>query len=335
MNVSDATGCSPVFQTSSGGTPPATTTKLQVGATWTYTCSGTFSTVGTFIDHATGTGNAGDGREAGTPTSLGAPMNETAQATVTATKAQPIISTTQQPASGTIGVTALNDKVTLSKLVKPVTGTAAGTITVELFAPSSPDCSGTAAFTDTLTATTGNGTYTTTGGPTANAAGTWHWTAFTPVTRTTRRHQRVFGRAGRGLARPADSLDLPPAGQRGDRLDRLERQGDALGPRGPGHRAIGGHHHGEALAPSSPTCTGDAVYTDTLTATTGNGSYTTTGGPTANGDRGVALDGGLFGRCQQPGGHKRLLRRAGDHRQGHPGHLHHPQPPVEHSAPPP
>ena len=284
VNVSDATGCSPVFQTSSGGTPPATTTKLQVGATWTYTCSETFSTVGTFIDHATGTGTAGDGREAGTPTSLGAPMNETAQATVTATKAQPLISTTQQPASGTIGVTALNDKVTLSKLVKPVTGTAAGTITVELFAPSSPDCSGTAAFTDTLTATTGNGTYTTTGGPTANAAGTWHWTAFYSGDKNNR--TATSGCSAEPVvvspAQPTVSTSPQPASAVIGST-ALNDKVTLSGLVDPVTGTSAGTITVELFAPSSPTCTGDAVYTDTLTATTGNGSYTTTGGPTANG----------------------------------------------------
>ena len=119
--LTDATGCTPVFKTSSGGTPPATTTHLQVGATWTYTCTKTFTSVGTYIDHATATGIAGDHRQAGTATSLGAPQDETAHATVTVTKATPRISTTQQPATATIGSSTLNDEVTLSGLVDPVT----------------------------------------------------------------------------------------------------------------------------------------------------------------------------------------------------------------------
>ena len=165
VHVTDATGCTPVFQTSSNGT----TTHLAVGATWTYTCSKTFTDVGTFIDHAMATGVAGDKREAGTATSLGAPQNETAQATVTAVKATPGISTSPQPASATVGSTTLNDKVTLSGLVNPVTsGPGVGKITVKLYAPTHSTCIGTAAFTQVITATSGNGTYPTTGGPTAD-----------------------------------------------------------------------------------------------------------------------------------------------------------------------
>jgi hypothetical protein len=177
--VTDTTGCSPTFKTSSGGTPPATTAKLQVGATWTYTCSQTFSTAGSFTDHAVGTGVAGDRRQAGTPASLGAPANETAQATVTTlgTRSVPIVATTPQPATAVLGSTTLNDKVTLADLVNPVTGTGAGRISVKLYPPSNPTCTGTAIFTDVITAKTGNGTYTTSGGPTANADGIWHWTA--------------------------------------------------------------------------------------------------------------------------------------------------------------
>ena len=96
---------------------------------------------------------------------------------VTITKATPGISTSPQPASATVGSTTLNDKITLSGLVDPVTGTGVGKITVKLYAPTHSTCTGTAAFTQVITATSGNGTYTTTGGPTANATGTWRWTA--------------------------------------------------------------------------------------------------------------------------------------------------------------
>ena len=96
----------------------------------------------------------------------------------TVTKATPKMATSPQPATGTAGSTSLNDKVTLSGLVNPVeTGTAAGKITVKLFSPSDSTCTGTATFTDIITASSGSGSYTTTGGPTASQAGTWHWTA--------------------------------------------------------------------------------------------------------------------------------------------------------------
>src|SRR2546428_2621327 len=57
-----------------------------------------------------------------------------------------------------------------------------GTITVKLFSPSDPSCQGTAAYTDVITVS-GAATYhtatqgTNAGGFTANATGTWNWTA--------------------------------------------------------------------------------------------------------------------------------------------------------------
>ena len=168
----DTTGCTPAFTSSSDGT----TSTLNPGATWTYTCSVTYTTAGTFTDHVFASGIAGDGRPSGTPTSLGAPATETAEASVTATPATPVIFTTPTPSTAVVGST-LKDEVTLSTLVNPKTGTTAGTITVELFTPSDTTCTGTATFTTTFKAATGNHTYTSPTGYVANVAGTWHWVA--------------------------------------------------------------------------------------------------------------------------------------------------------------
>ena len=170
--LQDTTGCTPAFTSSSDGT----TSTLNPGATWTYTCSVTYTTAGTFTDHVSASGIAGDGRPSGTPASLGAPAVETSEASVTATPATPVIFTTPTPSTAVVGST-LKDEVTLSTLVNPKTGTTAGTITVELFTPSDTTCTGTATFTTVFKAATGNGTYTSPTGYVANVAGTWHWVA--------------------------------------------------------------------------------------------------------------------------------------------------------------
>jgi hypothetical protein len=284
VKVTDTTkGCTPVFKTSSGGTPANTTTKLQVGATWTYTCTATYTTVNKYTDNATGTGNAADGREAGTPKSMGAPADETAQASVTALKAQPKISTTQQPASGTTGVTVLNDKVTLSTLVKPVLGTTAGKITVKLYSPSSPTCTGTVAFTQTITAKTGNGSYTTSGGPTANAAGTWHWTAVYAGDKNNLTATSGCTAEPVTITSPAQpSITTTPQPASGTvNSTTLNDQVTLSGLVNPVLGTSAGKITVKLYPPSSPTCTGTAVFTQTITAKTGNHTYTTTGGPKA------------------------------------------------------
>jgi hypothetical protein len=88
-------------------------------------------------------------------------------------KAQPTITTSPDPSSGTVGVT-LNDSATLAGGSNPT-----GSIVFRLFGPNNPTCdpAGPAAvFTQTVTVT-GNGTYSTTGGHTTTELGTYHWTA--------------------------------------------------------------------------------------------------------------------------------------------------------------
>jgi hypothetical protein len=78
------------------------------------------------------------------------------------------LSTNATPASGTVGVTALNDEATLQG-ENPT-----GAITFSLFSPADPNCAGAPFFTQTVPVS-GNGTVSTSGGPVANGAGTWHW----------------------------------------------------------------------------------------------------------------------------------------------------------------
>jgi uncharacterized repeat protein (TIGR01451 family) len=92
------------------------------------------------------------------------------------------LTTTPQPASGTLGVTQLNDKITLSGGLNPT-----GTVTVKLFDPTQvtpgtpPTCNEPPGPVYTKTfALTGAATpldLTTTDGPLANKTGTWQWTA--------------------------------------------------------------------------------------------------------------------------------------------------------------
>jgi hypothetical protein len=83
-------------------------------------------------------------------------------------KAAPTLATTPS-AGGTVGVT-LNDSATLTNAVSPT-----GSIVFNLYPPTDTTCTGTAAFTQSVTLS-GN-TASTTGGFVTNAAGTWRWTA--------------------------------------------------------------------------------------------------------------------------------------------------------------
>src|SRR5207248_2462632 len=90
---------------------------------------------------------------------------------VTVGPASPGIVTTPSPSAATVGAT-LNDGATLSGGFSPT-----GTITFNLYRPNlSNDCSGVAAYTQSV-AVTGNGNYSTSPGFASDVAGTWHWTA--------------------------------------------------------------------------------------------------------------------------------------------------------------
>jgi hypothetical protein len=79
--------------------------------------------------------------------------------------------TTTPSRGGAVGSVAINDTATLSG-----GASAGGSITFNLYDPSHADCSGTPAYTQTVTVT-GNGSYATTNTTPATTAGTWSWTA--------------------------------------------------------------------------------------------------------------------------------------------------------------
>ena len=94
----------------------------------------------------------------------------TGSCTYTVENANPVVTTTPDPSSGTVGVT-LGDAAALSGGFNPT-----GEIAFNLFAPSDPACEGTPALTNEVTVT-GNGDYHTSSGFASNAVGIWHWTA--------------------------------------------------------------------------------------------------------------------------------------------------------------
>ena len=197
------TACTPKFtKTNTATHHPATATKaltttgLAPGVTWTYTCTTTFKTATTttgFTDHATATGTAGDGRPSGTSASKGDPATElSTKVTVKPSKNTPRITTTPEPKSATTATTILADKVTVTRLFNPKSGTTAGTLTVWLFKPGETTCTAAktasfVAYTNTVkvtpvtatatTATRSAFTHTFTSAVKTTLAGTWHWKA--------------------------------------------------------------------------------------------------------------------------------------------------------------
>ena len=89
---------------------------------------------------------------------------------VSVTKASPSLKTTPSP-DGTVGSVVLNDTGTVSGGYHP-----SGSITFRLYGPSDTSCSGTPAYTQTLTVS-GDGSYDTTNKTAASTAGAWNWTA--------------------------------------------------------------------------------------------------------------------------------------------------------------
>jgi Putative Ig domain len=189
----------------------------------------------------------------------------------------PTISTTPQPTSGTAGSTTLNDQVTISGLGQPVTsGSGAGTITANLYPPSNPSCSGSPEYTQTITASSGNGAYTTSPGLTANAAGTWYWAASyggdhnnVPVSSSCSSEPVTVGTATPGLSTTPGSGGAVGSAV----LNDSATLSGGLDPTGTVTFDL--------YAPSQSNCTGTADYTDTVTVS-GDGDYSTSNAAAAD-----------------------------------------------------
>ena len=122
-------------------------------ASWTPTALGTYYWIASY---------PGDSNNNGFTTSCG-----DANEQIVIGKASPTLSTTPNPASGTVGVT-LNDTAILTGGYSPT-----GSVTFKLFPPTDPTCSGSASYTET----DNSAPYATTTGFASTSAGTWSWAA--------------------------------------------------------------------------------------------------------------------------------------------------------------
>jgi hypothetical protein len=178
-------------------------------------------------------------------------------------KASPTL-TTNPSTTGSDGSVVLNDTGILSDGASPT-----GSITFNLFDPSHSDCSGTPAFTQTLTVS-GNGSYTTTNAKPASTSGTWSWTvSYTGddnnngASSTCSQEKVLVGGATPSLT------TTPSAGGTVDKvvLDDTATLSGGASPTGSITFNL--------FDPSHSDCSGTPAFTQTLTVS-GNGSYSTT-----------------------------------------------------------
>jgi hypothetical protein len=148
-------------QTCPTDTPVFTQTVALTGASATTTLGPTANKAGTWRWVASWPGDANNNG----PVTSGCTEEE-----VTVTKATPTLSTTPNPTSGTVGVTALNDSATLSGGFSPT-----GSIVFSLWDPDQTCGTGTPRFSVSVALTANSATTTT--GPVADKVGTWRWTA--------------------------------------------------------------------------------------------------------------------------------------------------------------
>jgi hypothetical protein len=179
----------------------------------------------------------------------------------------PTLSTTPVPSTGPVGTT-LNDQVTLSGLVNPVTsGSGEGAITVSLF-PTVTGCLQTPAYTTTIPASSGNGTYTTSPGLAASIPGTWSWIAAysgdannRPVSDSCTSEEVTV--------KTAPSLSTTPSA--GGKVGVVSLNDSATLS---GGDLPTGSITFDLYSPSAPNCTGTPAYTDTVSVS-GDGTYNT------------------------------------------------------------
>jgi hypothetical protein len=192
----------------------------------------------------------------------------------TVNKASPGVSTTPS-AGGTIGIT-LTDSAALSNGYSPT-----GTILFKLFPPSDATCSGSPAYTATVTVN-GNGSYsttsasTTTGSNVTNATGTWHWTA--DYSGDTKNDSASSGCAAEPVtvspASPSISTTPSAGGNIGVALTDSASLSNGSSPTGTILFKL--------FPPSDASCSGSPAYTATVNVS-GNGSYSTTSASTTTG----------------------------------------------------
>ena len=148
-------------QTCGSGSPAYTETVPVSG-------NGSYSTTNTTAANLAGTWSwtamyGGDTANGGVSSSCG-------KESVSVSAASPTLSTTPSP-GGVENAVVLNDAGLLAAGYGPT-----GSITFDLWNPSQTTCTGTPAYTESVSVT-GNGSYSTTNTVAANLSGTWNWTA--------------------------------------------------------------------------------------------------------------------------------------------------------------
>ncbi len=177
-------------------------------------------------------------------------------------KVTPTLTTTPS-SGGTVGSAVLNDTATLSGGTSP-----GGSITFDLYSPSETSCSGTPAFSQTVTVS-GNGSYSTGNTMAAGVVGTWNWTAI------------YSGDANNFGASSACGPEKVTVAQATVGLTTQPTPGGAAGTvvLNDAATVANGFEPGGAItfnlySPSESSCSGTPVYSQTVTVS-GDGTYMT------------------------------------------------------------
>ena len=183
-------------------------------------------------------------------------------------KVQPTLTTTPS-AGGPAGTVVLNDTGALAGGASPT-----GSITFNLYDPSDTTCTGTPAYTQTVTVS-GNGSYSTTNSTPAPTAGTWNWTAMYTGDTHNFGASSACGKETVSVTKASPSVTTTPTpgGAPGVVLNDTATLASGASPTGSITFNL--------YDPSDPTCSGTPAYTQTVTVS-GNGSYSTTNTSAAN-----------------------------------------------------
>ena len=184
-------------------------------------------------------------------------------------KVQPTLTTTPS-AGGKAGTAVLNDTGALAGGASPT-----GSITFNLYNPSDATCSGTPAYTQTVTVS-GNGSYSTTNTTPASPAGTWNWTAIYTGDSKNFGASSACGHETVVVTKASPSLTTTPSPGGPVNTVVLNDTGALAGGASPT-----GSITFNLYNPSDATCSGTPAYTQTVTVS-GNGSYSTTNTTAAN-----------------------------------------------------
>ena len=189
--------------------------------------------------------------------------------TVTVDQASPGIKTTPS-AGGTVGAVVINDTGVLSGGYNPT-----GSITFNLYGPAHTDCSGTPAYTQSVSVS-GNGSYSTTNATPANAAGTWSWTA------------TYNGDSNNKTATSGCTLETVTVDQASPGIKTTPSAGGTVGAVVINDTGVlsGGYNPTGSITfnlygPAHTDCSGTPAYTQSVSVS-GNGSYSTTNATPAN-----------------------------------------------------